>query len=133
MSHALCRQVNWVDSWLLVVGSQIDSLTPGPSFTHNLCFRCPNEQCEPILDIYTPRTFQCYKELFQPWSFDPWNRLLKIQECIGIPTPKVELPLGVWGFTPSHFLALPGAFGVTPGLPFAHNLATPLLWLRAQG
>jgi hypothetical protein len=31
-----------VDSWLLVVGSQIASLTPGPSFAHNLSYRCPN-------------------------------------------------------------------------------------------
>ncbi len=45
-----CREE--VDSRLLVVGSQIASLTPGPSFAHNLRFRCPNEQREPILDIY---------------------------------------------------------------------------------
>jgi hypothetical protein len=48
-----CREE--VDSRLLVVGSQNwrtpGSSTPGPSFGHNLCFRCPNEQCEPILDI----------------------------------------------------------------------------------
>jgi hypothetical protein len=44
-----CREE--VDSRLLVVGSQIASLTPGPSFAHNLPFKCPNEQCEPILDI----------------------------------------------------------------------------------
>ncbi len=71
MSHTLCRQVNQVDSRLLVVGSQTGSLTPGPSFAHNLCFRCLNEQCEPILDIYAPRAFQWYKELVYPWSFDP--------------------------------------------------------------
>ncbi len=35
-----------------------DSLTPDLSFGYNLCFRCPNEQCEPILDIYVPRAFQ---------------------------------------------------------------------------
>jgi hypothetical protein len=52
MSHSVigCREK--VDSRLLVVGSQIANLTSGPSFGHNLCFRCPNEQCEPILDIY---------------------------------------------------------------------------------
>jgi hypothetical protein len=71
MWHALCRQVNRVNSQLLVVGSQTDNLTPGPSFAHNLCFRSPNEQCEPILDIYAPRSFQWYKELLQPWNFDP--------------------------------------------------------------
>ncbi len=73
MWHALCRQVNRVDSWLLVVESQIARLTPDLYFVHNLCFRCPNEQCEPILDIYALRAFQWYKELFQPWSFDSWN------------------------------------------------------------
>jgi hypothetical protein len=46
-----------VDSWLLVVGSQIASLTPGPSFAHNLSCRCPNDQWETIFDIYASRTF----------------------------------------------------------------------------
>jgi hypothetical protein len=49
-----------VDSRILVVGSQTASWTPDLSFGHNLCFRCPNEQCEPILDIYVPRSFQWY-------------------------------------------------------------------------
>jgi len=61
MSHVVCSQVFWVDSRLLVVGSQNwqspGSSTPDPSFGHNLCFRCPNEQCEPILDIYASRAF----------------------------------------------------------------------------
>ncbi len=32
-----------VNSRLLMVESQTASLTPDPSFGHNLCFRCPNE------------------------------------------------------------------------------------------
>jgi hypothetical protein len=44
-----CREE--VDSWLLVIGSQIVSLTPGPSFAHNLGCRCWNDQCEAIFDI----------------------------------------------------------------------------------
>jgi len=40
-----------VNSGLFVVRSQTGNSTPGPSFGHNLCFRCPNEQFEPILDI----------------------------------------------------------------------------------
>jgi hypothetical protein len=51
MSHAICRQVNWVDSRFFLVGSQIGSLTPSPSFGYNFCFRCPNEQCELNLKI----------------------------------------------------------------------------------
>jgi hypothetical protein len=47
-----------VDSRLLVVGSQIASLTSGPSFAHNLGDRCPNAQCEGIFDIYASRPFQ---------------------------------------------------------------------------
>jgi hypothetical protein len=47
-----------VDSRLLVVGSQTASLTPGLSFAHNLGNRCPNDQCEAILDVYTSRPFQ---------------------------------------------------------------------------
>jgi len=47
-----------VDSRLLVVGSQTASLTPDPSFAHNLGDRCPNGQCEGIFDVYASRTFQ---------------------------------------------------------------------------
>jgi len=62
MLQVLCSQVFRVDSRLLVVGSQ-NWQTPGnstldPSFGHNLCFKCPNEQCEPILDIHASRAFQ---------------------------------------------------------------------------
>ncbi len=56
--HALCKQVNWVNSRLFLVKSQTASLTFDPSFGHNLCFRCPNEQCEPTLDIYVLRAFE---------------------------------------------------------------------------
>jgi hypothetical protein len=55
--HSLRRRREEVDSRLLVVGSQIDNLTPGPSFSHNLGCKCPNGQCEAILDIYTSRAF----------------------------------------------------------------------------
>jgi hypothetical protein len=51
MSHATCTQGNLINSWLLVVRSQIVNLTPDPSFGHNLCFECPNGSCEPILQI----------------------------------------------------------------------------------
>ncbi len=41
--------------------------------------------------------------LFNLINFDPWNAFLKIQDSIGIPTPKVEVNLGVCGFIHSHF------------------------------
>ncbi len=80
MSHIACTQGNWVDSQLLVVGSQIANLTPNLSFGHNLCYRCPNEQCKPILDIHTSIAFQWYKESFKARFFDPCNHALKIRE-----------------------------------------------------
>jgi hypothetical protein len=128
MWHALCQQVNWVDSRLLVVGSQTGNLTLGPSFAHNLCFKCPNEQCEPILDIYAPRDFQKYKEPFHPWSFDPWNLLLKIWESTGTPTPKVELPWECEGSLPLTLLHSWEHAKWLPGSLLARNLTTALPW-----
>jgi hypothetical protein len=51
MWHATCTQGSQIDSWLLMVGSQTANLTPGLSFGHNLCFKCSNESCKPILEI----------------------------------------------------------------------------------
>jgi hypothetical protein len=58
VSHSPSERRERVDSRLLVVGSQIANLTPGPSFAHNLGCICPNDQCEAISDIYTSRPFQ---------------------------------------------------------------------------
>ncbi len=66
MSHATCTWGNRVDSRLLVVGSQTTNLIPGFSFGHNLCFRCSNGSCEPILNIYVSIVFQWYKRSFEP-------------------------------------------------------------------
>ncbi len=57
MLHSWSARREEVDSRLLVVGSQIAKLSPGPSFTHNLGCICPNGSCEAILDIYTSRPF----------------------------------------------------------------------------
>jgi len=127
------------DSWLLVVRSQIVNLIFGPFFYYNLCVKWPNRSCEHILNIYVPRAFQWYKEIFNPMGFCPYNFFLKIRESIRTPTSKVGAQLGLWGFIPSHSLALPGAWNVTPRL---HTWPTPSqalalvanlrLWLRHQ-
>jgi len=137
MWHVVYNQVNRVDSWLFLVGSQISNLTPDPSFDHNLCFRCPNEQCEPISDIYVPRAFQWYKERHKPLSFDPSNWFMKFRESTETPSPKVGVALGVWGLTPSHFRTFPGVYDVTLGLPLGPHpcnpfalVASPKLGLR---
>jgi hypothetical protein len=58
VSHSQIGCQKEVDFRLLVVGSQIASLTPGSSFAHNLGYKCPNDQCEAIFDICASRTFQ---------------------------------------------------------------------------
>jgi hypothetical protein len=106
-----CSQVFWVDSRLLVVGTQNwrtpGSSTPGPSFGHNLCFRCPNEQCEPIFDIYTSRPFHWYKGSNKPLSFDPLKRSLKFQESFW-DSNSHQLP--TWEFTWECEGSLPHTF-----------------------
>jgi len=77
VSQFTCTHWDWVDSRLLVVGSQISNLTPGPSFDHNLCYRCPNGSCEAILDIYISRPFQRY---LNARCFDPCNHVLSFRE-----------------------------------------------------
>jgi len=126
MLHTTYTQGNQVDSQLLMVRSQTTNLTPGPSFDHNVCFKCPNQWCKPILDIKVSIAFQWYKEFLEPLSFDPYNRSLNIRESIETLTPKVEAPLGMWGFIPSHFPSL-------PSFPLGPQPCKPLPWLRAQG
>jgi hypothetical protein len=95
VSHSQIGSREEVDSRLLVVESQIGNLTPGPSFAHNLPFRCPNAQCEPNLDIYVSRAFQRYQERNNPLRFDPSTRTLKFRESTGTPSPKMGVALGV--------------------------------------
>jgi hypothetical protein len=125
MSHATYTQGNRVDSRLLVVASQTTNLTPILSFGHNLCFRCPNGSCEPILNIYVSLVFQWYKKIFDAMGFDPCNYSMKIWESIGTPTPKMGAQLGLWVsiVTFSHIL----------GLPLGPRPCKPLPWSRAQG
>jgi hypothetical protein len=97
MSHTQIGRRKEVDSRLLVVGSQTASLTPGPSFAHNLGCRCPNCQREGIFDIYvsrpfpmTPRTSQC--EVFCP--------LLSSSEHSGVPEDSKPLTFPSVGLHP---------------------------------
>jgi hypothetical protein len=78
--HSICTHRDRVDSRLFVVGSQTANLTPGRSFAHNLCFRCPNGSCEAIFDIYTSRPFQQYKEHLKARFFSLFCRALKLRE-----------------------------------------------------
>jgi hypothetical protein len=88
-SHSPNARWERVDSWLLVVGSQTASLTPGPSFAHNFGRKCPNDQCEAISDIYTSRPFQWHQEHRKARCFSPCCRTLKIRESRRTPNPQL--------------------------------------------
>jgi hypothetical protein len=60
--HSTYMHRRWVDSWLFMVRSQIANLTMGPSFCHNLCWRCSNGPCKLIFNIYTLIAFQWCKK-----------------------------------------------------------------------
>jgi hypothetical protein len=100
-----------------MVGSQTVNLTPGLSFGHNLCFRCPNGQCKPVLDIGTSIAFQWYKKLFKARSFDPCNRALKIWESIQDSNSQHGSSFGHVRVHALTLFALPGACEVTPESP----------------
>jgi hypothetical protein len=87
VSHSICTRRDRVDSRLFVVGSQIVSLTPDPSFDHNLCCRSPNGSCEVIFDIYTSKPSQWYKENLKARCFDLCNWALKLGSLGGLQVP----------------------------------------------
>ncbi len=89
VSHSQFGGREEVDSRLLVVGSQIASLTPGPSFAHNLGYKCPNDQCEAIFDIYASRPFQWHQEHLNARFFGPCWRNLNIRESRKTPNPQL--------------------------------------------
>jgi hypothetical protein len=96
MSHSQLRGREEVDSRLLVVEGQIASLTPGPSFAHNLGCRCSNGQCKAIFDIYASRPFQWHQEHLNARCFGPCCRALNIRESRRTPNPQ----LWEWEFHP---------------------------------
>jgi hypothetical protein len=98
MSHSQFGRREEVDSRLLVVGSQIASLTPGLSFAHNLGCKCPNGQCEAIFNIYVSRPFQLHQEHLNTKCFGPCCRALNTRESLR--TPNLQL-FQVLGFTPT--------------------------------
>jgi hypothetical protein len=117
ISHITCTQGNRINSWLLVVGSQIANLTFGLFLGHNLCVKCPNQQSKPISDIYNSIYFQWYKELFKAMGFDPCNHALKIQESFWDLNSQHGSSLGSVRVHALTFFAFPGACEVTPASP----------------
>jgi len=98
ISHSRIGHWELIDSRLLVVGSQTVNLTPGPSFAHNLGYRCRNRECEGIFDIYVSRPFQWNQEHLNARCFAPCCRALNIRESWRTPSPQF---FQVLGFTPT--------------------------------
>jgi hypothetical protein len=97
-----------------------------PSFDHNLCFKCSNEQYEPILDIFVKITFQWYKKLFKLMGFDPCNCALKIQESIWDFNSHNGSSLGSVRVHSLTLFALLGASDMTPRSPSWPATSQPL-------
>ncbi len=104
MWHTTCTKVNQGNSRLVVVRSQIGSLSPDPSFGHNLCFKYPNGSCEPILDIYISKYFQWYKEISIQWVLPPEISLWKFRNPSRFQLPKWEPTWECGGSFPHIFL-----------------------------
>jgi len=121
VSHATCMHRFRSILDFLFSRVKLSILTPDLFFCHNLCCRCPNGSCEPILDIYTSITLRCYKKLFNAKCFDLCNRSLKVRESTRTLTPKMGAHLGVWifMFTLSH-------------TPLGLRPCKPLPWSRTQ-
>ncbi len=94
MSHSRSTRQEQVDSRLC----QTASLTSGLSFAHNLGYKCPNDQCKAIFDIYVSRPFQWHQERFNARCFGPCCRTLNIRESRRTPNPQL---FQVLGFTPT--------------------------------
>jgi hypothetical protein len=128
MSHATYTWGNWGDFWLLMLGSQTVNLTLDLSVGHNLCFKCPNGWCEPILDIYISIAFQWYKKLFKPMGFDPLQSHSEDSRVhLGLQLPQWEFTWECEGSFP-HILCTHGRrWCDSRASLLARNLASPCL------
>jgi hypothetical protein len=124
MSHALRRQVNWVDSWLFMVRNQIGNLTPNLSFGHNLCFKCPNEQCKPILASTFQDLSNDIKNATSHWVLTPEIALWSFGSPKWTHHGSSLENLKVDSFT---LFALPRTCDVIPGSPTWPTTLQPLV------
>jgi len=93
-------------------------LTPGLSFCHNMCYRCPNGPCKPIFDIYISIAFQWYKKHPNArcfWPLQSNSETLGVSEDSQVPisgmwvssSHSLKVKLRHWQFRDSH-LGVPG-------------------------
>jgi len=112
-------------------------------------FQIPNEQCEPILNMYVPRDFNDIKNATNHWVVTPVITPWIFGSPLGLHLPKWELPWeneGSLPHTPSHFLhsrecdVTLGLFlaliselllALTPGLPLGSQPCNPFALVRS--
>jgi hypothetical protein len=124
MSHSQFWGREDVDSRLLVVGSQTASLTPDPSFAHNLGCRCPNGQCEAIFDIYSSIPFQWHQEHLNARCFGPCCWALNIRESWRTPNPQLW---ECWA-SPPHLAKVGLRHYTSPSQLFAYSQNIIEIW-----
>jgi hypothetical protein len=90
VSHSTYTRRDWVDCRLLMVGSQTANLTPGLSFSHNLCCWCPNGSCEVISDIYTSNLSNDIKNTSMRGVLTPIIEFWIFECPRGLPSPIFE-------------------------------------------
>jgi hypothetical protein len=120
-----------------MVESWITNLTQDVSFGHNLCFRCPNGSCEPILDIYISIVFQWYKDIIAikvliQWVLTPVNALWRFGSPLGLQLPRWEFTWECEGSFLHTLLHSQKHEMWLPCFPLGPQPCKPLFWSRAQ-
>jgi hypothetical protein len=106
-----------------MVGNQIGSLTPDPSFDHNLCFKYPNSHASPLQISKFQNLFNDIRNFSIQWVLTFVVALWKFKNPPKLQFPKWEFNLGMKGFIPSHFPTLLKTWNLTLEL---HSWLAPL-------
>jgi hypothetical protein len=105
----------------------------GPAFGYHLCVKCPNGSCEPILDIYVPRSFQWYKKILHPMGFDLVVVLWKFESPPRRQFTKWDLIWECEGSFPHTLLHSREREMWLPSFILGSYLHKPLPWSWTQG
>jgi hypothetical protein len=115
MSHATCMQINWGDSWLLVVESQIGNLIPSHFLAITYVLNIQMDHANPFKTSRFQKLSNDIRNFSIQWFLTPLIALWRFKSPLG---PKVGVHLGVWGFISSHSPTFSRAWNVILGLHF---------------
>jgi len=130
--HVVSSQVFRVDSWLFMVGSQTDNLTPGPSFGHNLCSNVQMSNASPFKTSTFLDLFNDIKNATNHWDLISQIGLWSFESPLGLHLPTWELPWECEGSLPHTFFHSQESMMWFLGSLLARTLTTPLPWSRTQ-